>query len=378
MLELPAPHRENDVAGPEGLATAVASLAAAPAVALDVETNSMHAYRARLCFVQAATEGELFVIDTLAEGVDPAALGPMLADPKVQKIFHDAQGDLRTLVKYGLVAENLFDTHRAATLLGLPKVGLGDLVQTRFGVALKKEHQTSDFGRRPLPPEIRSYVADDVRYLLPLARDLQREAQEQDVAEELALECARVAAESRTPENLPTPKLPNQAKNPRGYAIAAAIDAIRHREAEKRNVPVGRVLSNAVVGEIAAAAPREKSALAKTNGFYGPARALSDEILAEIARVVELDQSGQLPPLVRPPAPRPDPGRRDRETRVRDLRAKLATARKVTPMVVLPAPILEALVSAPPKDLEALAATPWLGEKRVRLYGEQLLAALKD
>ena len=74
------------------------------------------------------------------------------------------------LAEVGVRVRGLFDTHRAATLLGWPKVGLADLVSERLGVTLDKAHQQSDFSLRPLPPQMRTYIADDVRYLSELGR----------------------------------------------------------------------------------------------------------------------------------------------------------------------------------------------------------------
>src|SRR5690606_22415654 len=120
----------------------------------DLETDAMYAYQARLCFLQVATPTGIYVIDTLAEGVEARSVAEVLANPAQRKIFHDAQGDLRVLAKEGIRVAGLFDTQRAATLLGLPRVGLGDLVEARFGVRLAKEFQTANFGQRPVPEEL--------------------------------------------------------------------------------------------------------------------------------------------------------------------------------------------------------------------------------
>ena len=50
----------------------------------------------------------------------------------------------------------------------------------------------------------------------------------------------------------------------------------------------------------------------------------------------------------------------------------------MTPSVVLPNPLVEQLAAAPPADLEALARVPYLGEKRARLYGADILKALAE
>lgn len=360
----------------EELQAAAEALARATAVGVDLETNAMHVFRPELCFVQLSVPGRILVIDTLAPEVSASALAGPLGDPSIRKIFHDGQGDLRMLAREGLRVRGLFDTQRAATLLGLPRVGLGDLVEERFGVRLAKEHQTADFGQRPVPDELLAYVEDDVRYLLPLAEELEQELRAKDIWEEFVLECARISEECVTPEPLPKPKLPAGARDALGRAIAEAVDGIRYAEAEARNIPVGRALSNATVGEIAARRPRTLKFLARIPGMKGSfLRARGEEILAAIASLTARAEKGELPEP--PPSPRPDASRRKREERLKAWRTEAAKARGVLPMVVLPNPVLERIASDPPADLETLARTPWLGEKRVELHGEAILAALR-
>jgi ribonuclease D len=370
------PHEIVDIADAAALPGLRQTLGRAPALAVDVETNAMYAYRWRLCFVQIATESQILVVDTLGEGVDPQALADSFADPGKRKIFHDAQGDLRVLAREGLQVRGLFDTQRAATLLGIERVGLGGLVEARFGVKLAKEHQTADFGQRPLAPELHDYVADDVRYLLPLAAELEKEARDKDIWEELQLDFERIEWESVQPEAPPKLKLPPTARDALGLAIAEAVDGLRHREAAARDVPVGRVLANAAMGEIATRRPQDERALGRIPGVKGSfVKVAGAELLAKIAQLTELSRKGQLPPPPRPEGRR-DPLRREREERLKAWRQEAATARGVTTAVVLPTPVLEKLLSHPPADLEELGQVQWFGEKRLRLYGKALLELL--
>jgi len=72
-----------------------------------------------------------------------------------------------------------------------------------------------------------------------------------------------------------------------------------------------------------------------------------------------------------------DPARRRREDALKAFRGQRALERGVTPSVVLPNPLIDQLAAAPPSTLEALAAVPYLGEKRLRLYGEAVLELLR-
>src|SRR5262244_3921846 len=200
----------HDVVDAAGTASAVDVLERVPLLAVDLEADSMHAFRARLCFLQAGTDQDIYLLDTLAPGVDASALGALFADPGRTKVFHAAQGDLQFLAEAGVRVRGLFDTHRAATLLGWPKVGLADLVSERLGVTLDKGHQQSDFSIRPLPPEMRRYIADDVRYLTELGRLLSAAVVAADIVEEVQLDCERLTDEAvARPEVAPfTMKIP--------------------------------------------------------------------------------------------------------------------------------------------------------------------------
>lgn len=377
MSDVARRHRELDIVDRDGLHHLEASLAKAPALAIDVETNAMYAYRAKLCFVQIATDDEILVVDTLAPQVDAGALAQALIDPSKRKVFHDAQGDLRVLAREGLYVKGVFDTHRTATLLGLPKMGLGDLVEERFGVKLAKEHQTADFGARPLPPELRAYVADDVRYLLPLAEQLEAEAKAKGIQEELELEFERLASEATEPEAPPRLKLPQGARDALGTAIAQAADRLRHLEAKERDVPVGRVLANAALAEIAMRKPANVKDLSRIPGVKGSfVRPVGEVLIAEITELLDRARKGTLTPLPKGDGQR-DPRRREREEKLKAWRGEAAKARGVMPSVVLPTPLIDRLAGEPPADLETLAKVPWFGEKRLRLYGTQLVDLLR-
>src|SRR5262249_34081741 len=155
-----------------------------------------HAFRPRLCFIQVSTDTDLFLFDTLSSEVRPGFLTDLFADETRAKFFHAAGGDLQYLAQAGVRVRGLFDTHRAATLLGWPKVGLADLVAERLGVTLDKAHQQSDFSLRPLPPEMRRYIADDVRYLTELGRLVSAAVVAADIVEEVQLDCERLTDEA--------------------------------------------------------------------------------------------------------------------------------------------------------------------------------------
>ncbi len=376
------PQIATDVVTPASAEAAILALQGARELAVDVEADAMHAFRASLCFVQVATDLVLFLFDTLAPGVSAQALVALFADPTRTKYFHAAGGDLQYLAEAGVRVRGLFDTHRAATLLGWPKVGLADLARERLQVELAKEHQQSDFSMRPLPAEVRSYIADDVRYLCEIGRQVREECRKADILEEVELDCERLCAEAeaRPDQGDFRPRLPrgsmSTAQFSLGMVIGAALHERRLRWAEAANVPMGRMLSNAAVAAIAQRVPTTTKELARLEGVRGAfVREHGEEVLALVKGLVDQSRDGTLQAPEEKKGKR-DPNKKKREDALKVYRAEKAAERKVTPSVVLPNPLVEDLSRMGAVTPEEIAALPYFGEKRKQLYAAELAELL--
>ena len=162
----------NYIRTPQALADAVAALSTEPLVAADTEAASFHRYRDRILLIQLACPSRTEIIDPLAL-TDLSPVGALLANSTVEKIFHDADYDLRALDRdYAFRARRLFDTRIAAQLAGEPAVGLAALLEKYVGVKLAKEHQKADWSRRPLPAAMLAYAAADTEHLPALREAL--------------------------------------------------------------------------------------------------------------------------------------------------------------------------------------------------------------
>jgi ribonuclease D len=376
------PENTLDIQTSETAQNAFRQLSEAPELAVDLEADSMYAFRARLCFVQVGSDSDVFLFDTLVPEVQITVLAPLMLDTARTKFIHAAGEDLKFLAEAGVRVKGLFDTHRAATLLGWPKVGLADLARTLLQIELPKEHQQSDFSLRPLPPSMRVYIANDVRYLLEIGRRVRSACSDAGILEEVLLDCERMADESvGRPEVAPfRPKLPRGNLGPQAQAriqtLATQLHEKRLQWAEAANVPMGRMLSNAAITAIAVQAPQDRKVLARCEGVRGPfVREHGDEVLALVKEIGARAEKGE---LVLPPAPVRDPKARKREDALKTWRAAKAVERKVTPSVVLSNSTLEDLAKTPPADLAALEALPYFGSKRVQLYGAELVKLLGE
>jgi ribonuclease D len=150
-------------------------LQAATQLAIDLESNSMYAYRESICLIQISTPTQDFIIDPLAE-VDIAPLEDVLLNTAVEKIFHAAEYDLILLQnERGWAVNNIFDTMWAARVLGYERIGLANMLNLLFDIQLDKRFQRTDWGRRPLRMGELAYAQGDTHYLFALRDHLAAE-----------------------------------------------------------------------------------------------------------------------------------------------------------------------------------------------------------
>jgi len=164
-------------------------LGQAKIIGVDLEADSFYHYFEKVCLVQIATESASYVMDPLALK-DLSALRPVFSNPRIRKVFHGADYDIRSLYRdFRLEPENLFDTQLACKFLGLRESGLEALLRSRFHVELNKKYQRADWSQRPLSPEMVEYAAMDGMYLIPLARMLEKELKEKSRLSWVEEEC---------------------------------------------------------------------------------------------------------------------------------------------------------------------------------------------
>src|SRR5436309_15827831 len=80
-------------------------------IAVDTEADSLYHYFEKVCLVQISSDTVTFVLDPLALS-DLSALGPIMADTSVEKVFHAAGYDVLSLRRdHDFSFSNIFDTH---------------------------------------------------------------------------------------------------------------------------------------------------------------------------------------------------------------------------------------------------------------------------
>ena len=225
------------------------SLLAESYIALDTESNSRHAYPERVCLIQIATATNIYIIDTIALK-DINALGSVLSDGSVVKVIQGAEYDLRCLNRdWGFTIKNIFDTALAGQFVGLEQVGLSALIETLLGKSIPKDPrmQKSDWSRRPLTTAALEYAAQDVAFLIDVAKRLIDRLtilfRRSWVSEEME-RMERIRYVAADPETSFLSLKGSKSLTGEEKAILKRLFAARESEARRRNLPPYYVLSH--------------------------------------------------------------------------------------------------------------------------------------
>ena len=238
------------------------------AFAVDAERASGFRYSARAYLIQIKRNGGgLHLIDPIPFGINHPTileLNDLLNTDEV--ILHASTQDLPCLREIGINPIKLFDTELAGRIAGLPRVGLGPLLESLMGVSLAKEHSAADWSVRPLPATWLTYAALDVELLVEL-----RDRMYQMLLESKKLPWALEEFASILAAPPPSPRVDpwrrtsgmHKIKRRDQLAIIRSLWIARDKIASQSDIAQGKLLNDNAIVELAMAAPASKKEFEK-------------------------------------------------------------------------------------------------------------------
>jgi ribonuclease D len=349
-------------------------------LAIDTEGASFHRFIDRIYLVQLSTRTHHGIIDPLPIAA-PDALGALLADPKVEVVFHDADYDLRLLHQdYGWRPTNLFDTRIAAQLLGIQAFGLAALLERAYGLKLDKKHQRADWSMRPLTESMLDYAALDTMHLLGLKDQLKEELAKKGRTAWGKEEFLRLEGTRWEPEEPGMTYL--KAKGARDLtrrelAILRELVPWRDAVALQLDRATFRVVANDVLMEISRLAPATMDALGAIKGMpRGMMDRAGRDVLAAVQRGLAVPDA-QLPKFPRAPRYDKDPEFDDKVGRLKSVRDDAAKRLELDPGVLCSRERMETVVRALPRTAEELEAIPGIRKWQSAEMGAGFISALE-
>ncbi len=294
----------TELASAADIVEAAASARAVGRLGIDTEFMSEGRYRALLCLVQVAvdpSEGEgepaIYLIDSLA-GQDVSPLAALLGDPEIEVVLHAGRQDVAILRRaWQTELNNIFDTQIAAGFTGASaQAGYGNLLGSVLGQRVGKTASYTRWDARPLTAEQLGYAAEDVLHLLQLADEIQRRLTQSGRVEWAREECRRL--ESATDERDPDTaweRLPRVGQlDPRSRAVAQQLAAWRERTASDLDRPVGSIVADPALVELAKRRPSSTQGLEQIRGLHPPTIKRRGEAILEA-----IERGRAAPPIPR-------------------------------------------------------------------------------
>ena len=243
---------------------------------IDTEFMPEGRYKPLLCLVQVCVGGEIAVLDPF-EGFDPAPFAEVLADPGVQVVLHAGRQDVAIMRReWRTEVTNVFDTQVAAGFAGFAaQAGYTGLLHDVLKIRVAKTASFTRWDVRPLTQEQVSYAKEDVEHLLPLADEIQKRLLSKGRLEWAREECRAIAAstDERDPEEV-WRRLPRAGGlDPRERAVARELGAWRERTAMKEDRPVGSIIRDPTLVELAKRQPTGRRELGQIRGLNPEVRA---------------------------------------------------------------------------------------------------------
>jgi ribonuclease D len=236
--------------------------------AVDAERASGFRYSARAYLIQIKRiDGGLHLIDPIPFGPGHqlfSELNELLNTDEV--ILHASTQDLPCLRELGINPAKLFDTELAGRIAGLPRVGLGPLLESIMGVLLAKEHSAADWSARPLPKEWLTYAALDVELLVELRNHMYKLLEDAKKLPWAVEEFASILNAPPAPPRVdPWRRTSGMHKIKRRdqLAVIKSLWIARDAVAAKNDIAAGKLLNDSAIVELAIAVPTNKKEFEK-------------------------------------------------------------------------------------------------------------------
>ena len=245
-----------------------------PYITVDTEFMRERTYYAKLCLIQmSGPDREAVAVDVLAkdEVLDLSPIWELFADKNIVKVFHAARQDLEIVFQLsGTLPSPLFDTQIAAMVCGYgDQVGYESLVNDICKAKVDKSSQFTDWTHRPLSPKQLTYALNDVIFLKDIYESLKGRLDKKSRTDWVLEETNDLLAHNlyQFPPRDAWQRLKLRSPKPRDLAVLRELAEWREQEAQRKDVPRGRILKDETLLDLTYQKPRSEGELSRIRGI---------------------------------------------------------------------------------------------------------------
>jgi ribonuclease D len=349
-------------------------------IGVDLESDSMYHFKEKVCLIQIASTQATAIIDPL-QIKNLSLLEPLFRRADIQKVFHGADYDVRSLYRdFRIAVNNLFDTELACRFLGFKESGLNAVLKKKYNIQLDKKNQRKDWSKRPLPEDMVAYAAKDVHYLIPLAKSLQQELIQKGRLSWVQEECNYLSGVRPAPVDSEPLFLGFKGAgklSPRGLAVLEELLQLRRKIAQLQDKPLFRIIGNKSILMLAEARPLSRRKLTET-GALGSKQIdrYGKDVISAVKKALQ-QPAKDLPKYPRKTAPMVPAIVAKRVKELRNWRDLLAKKLQIDPAIICTKAQISALAVQRPGSVESLSKNNDLKTWQVAEFGKDIASILR-
>ena len=349
-------------------------------IGVDLESDSMYHFKEKVCLIQIASTQATAIIDPL-QIKNLSLLEPLFRRTDIQKVFHGADYDVRSLYRdFRIAVNNLFDTELACRFLGFKESGLNAVLKKKYNIQLDKKNQRKDWSKRPLPEDMVAYAAKDVHYLIPLAESLQQELIQKGRLSWVQEECNYLSGVRPAPVDSDPLFLGFKGAgklSSRGLAVLEELLQLRRKIARQQDKPLFRIIGNKSMLMLTDARPLSRRKLLET-GALGSKQVdrYGKDVIAAVKKALHRSAK-DLPKYPRKSAPMVPAIVAKRVKELRNWRDLLAKKLQIDPAIICTKAQISALAVQRPESVDGLSKNNDLKTWQIVEFGKDIVDILK-
>ena len=348
-------------------------------IGVDLEADSMHCFSEKICLIQIAGPNQAWLVDPFLIN-DFSPFSQILANPEIIKVFHGSDFDVRSLDReLSVEIENLFDTEIACRFLNIKARGLGALLKSYFNIDVDKKYQKVDWSKRPLKDDMIAYSVGDVATLVEL-HDLLKDRLEKIgrlawAEEEFDLQ-ARVKYENNHLRPL-FKKFKGAGKlDNRSLAVLEHLLEVRISQAEKKDLPPFKIMSNQSIMTMVQRRPTSVEAVLKHRALSPKQAGMYGQLCVNaIATALALPHREQ-PSYPRTRVPRKKPQVLGRIDALKKMRETASQTLAMEPGFLINNNMIAAVAADKPSSPDDLLQIPGIRNWQVEALGGKIMDTL--
>jgi ribonuclease D len=324
-------------------------------IGVDLESDSMYHFKEKVCLIQIASTQATAIIDPL-QIKNLSLLEPLFRRADIQKVFHGADYDVRSLYRdFRIAVNNLFDTELACRFLGFKESGLNAVLKKKYNIQLDKKNQRKDWSKRPLLIQTGrlSWVQEECNYLS-------------------GVRPAPVDSEPLFLGFKGAGKL-----GPKGLAVLEELLQLRRKIARQQDRPLFRIIGNKSILMLAEARPLSRRKLPET-GALGSKQVdrYGKDVIAAVKKALHRPAK-DLPKYPRKTAPMVPAIVAKRVKELRNWRDLLAKKLQIDPAIICTRAQISALAVQRPQNVDSLTKNNDLKTWQIAEFGKDIVDILK-